>query len=553
MTDESLVEWREWGTAAFAEAQDRDVPLLGFLTAPWCTWCDRMETEGFGSPMIAANVAEGFVPVRVDADRHPAVRERYQMGGFPSTVFLTPDGRLLSGATYLDPEGLRSVVERVREMWEERGSDAGRVPRALRDPDPPRGALDDRIESHMAGQLEVSFDEQYGGWGTEAKFPLARTVEFALKRDRTRALQTLDAVAGHLADPDGGFYRYATNRDWSEPHYERLLDENAALVRAFANAYLHTGDERYRDVADDAISYLTTTLWARDTDVGGTTDLAGAFAGSQAGEESYFEQPPEDRPDGSPGVDETVFADRNGLTVEALLWYHAYTDDAVAREYARTALHTVLDTLEREGTVAHHEGGPEGLLTDQARLFRALTTAAQVLGGGRYVDAAVRVADRTLDTLFVGGTFLDGPADDEALGLLDRPLRPIDTTVEVADALVDLAGLTGEERYREVARESLEAFAGARDRMGVDVAGYASAVSRVVSRPLTVEVTSEAGSDLHRAALRIADHEKVVVPNATLDGETGDDDGPLACVTLHGERALADTPAELQRRVSELN
>ena len=568
MTDESLVEWNEWGPAAFAAARDRDAPLAVYLTAPWCTWCDRMEREGFGSPMIAANVREAFVPVRVDADREPAVRERYQMGGFPSLAFLTPDGRLISGTTYLDPEGLRSVVERVREAWDERGGDTGRVPRALQDPDPPRGALDDRIEAHMAGQLEDSFDEQYAGWGTDAKFPLPRTVEFALKRDRQRALRTLDAVATNLTDPDGGFYRYATTRDWSDPHHERLLDEHTALLRAFANAYLHTGDERYRDAADRAVDYLTTTLWAGEESATGGSERGdepdeagdessdaptGAFAGSQAGDDAYFERSLDERTDGdAPPVDPTVFADRNGLAVDALLWYHAYTDDATARTYATAALDTVLDSLESDGTVAHHDGGPAGLAGDQARLCGALTAAGQVVGDERYVAAARRVADRTVETLFVDGSLLDSPPEDDALGLLDRPLRPIDTTVDFADALVDLAVLTGEERYRETARESLEAFAGARDRMGVDVAGYAAAAARVVDRPLTVEVTGEAGSDLHRAALRVADHEKVVVPGASLDEADGADT-PLARITANGTTATATTPAELQRRVSELN
>jgi hypothetical protein len=482
------------------------------------------------------------------------------MGGFPTTAFLAPDGRLLSGATYLDPEGLRSVVERVREVWDERGADAGRVPRALQDPEPPRGPLDDRVEAHMAGQLEVAFDEANAGWGTDAKFPLPRTVEFALKRDRSRALRTLDAVSTHLADPDGGFYRYATGRDWSDPHHERLLDENGALVRAFANAYLHTGEERYREAAADAVEFLTTTLWAGDGDGESAGDgdggPTGAFAGSQAGDADYFEHPPDER-GAAPHVDTTVFADRNALAVDALLTYHAYTDDRTARVYAEAALDHLLDALVDGGRVAHYAGGPTGLLGDGTRLCRALTTAASVLGDDTSLAAARRVADRTVETLFVDGTFLDRPPEADALGLLDRPLRPIDTTVEAADALVDLAALTGEERYREVAREALAAFAGARDRMGVDVAGYATAAARVVDRPLTVEVSGPAGSDLHRAALRVADHEKVVVPDADLaalrEGEAGDGTGPLARVTVDGATATARTPADLQRRITELN
>ncbi|UPW01131.1 DUF255 domain-containing protein [Halorussus gelatinilyticus] len=578
--EETKVEWREWGAAAFEEARDEDKPVLLSLSATWCSWCHEMDREAYSNPMVAANVNDSFVPVRVDIDRQPRVRERYNVGGFPSTVFCTPDGDLLTGATYLGVDGMRQVVQRVRDLWSHKGEDAARIPRILRE-DPPAGELSPEIEQLVAGQLGEKFDEQWGGWGDSEKFPLPRTIEFALKREREQALATLTAVERHLADDyDGGFFRFAESRDWTEVHHEKLLSTNAALVRAFANAYLYTGDDEYRDPAERAIEYLTTTLW------NGATD---AFAGSQApgdspdvpeggddgdaesdetDEPGYYDLAPSDREAADPpAVDPTAFADWNAMAADALLTYHAYTDDERARNYAERALEYVLTELVEDGEVTHFdasETGDEsesGLLADHAHLLGALTTARQVTGDERYLDAAREVADYALEALresgedgedgdsSPSGAFVDGPR--EGPGLLDRPLRPLDHNAELADALADLALLTGEDRYREVAEEAIAAFADAADRLGVQVASYATAAARLCRDPLVVEVADEAGSDLHRAAMRIADHEKVVVPDA--DAVREEFGAGSAVVVVDGERSdPVTTPEELSERVAEL-
>lgn len=537
------VDWREWGAAAFEEARETDRPVLLSLSATWCEWCHEMDETTFSRPTIAANVNERFVPVRVDIDRQPRVRERYNMGGFPSTVFATPDGEVLSGATYLGVDGMRQVLERVGEAWDEKGADAGRIPRSLRESDLPTGEVTADVEAHMAGQLTDKFDERHGGWGDDAKFPLPRTVEFALKREREQALSTLQAVRLDLFDDyGGGFFRYASTRDWSDPHYEKLLDANAALVRAYANAYLYTGRDDYRDPARETIEYLTTTLWTGE-----------AFAGSQdvgAGEDYYGRSPSERESAEPPSVDPTAFADGNALAVDALLTYVAYTDDGEARRYAERALDYLTTELVDDGAVAHYDGddAETGLLTDQARVLGALTRAAQVLGDDGRLDAATAVADHAIETLRTDeGAFADGPVAGP--GLLDRPMYPLDANAELADALVDLSVLTGESRYRKVARDALAAFAGAHDRFSVQVAGYATAASRVASPPLVVAVADDAGSDLHRAALRVADHEKIVVPNAT--GEQFDAGNAYVVI---GDRTSdpAATPGELGERIASL-
>lgn len=540
--ERTRVEWREWGPEPFEVADRSGKPVLLSLSASWCSWCHEMDEETYSEPRIAANVNDGFVPVRVDVDRNPRVRERYNMGGFPSTVFLTPDGELLTGAGYLGPDGMRQVITSVRKMWDSKGTEAGRIPRNVRDQDAPAGDLTPEIEEQLLGALHASYDERSGGWGTDAKFPMPRTIEFALKRERQQALRTLNAISANLLDDyDGGFYRYADSANWSDPHYEKMLDTNAALIRAFANAYLYTGRDEYREPIEKTVGYLTTTLWTGD-----------AFAGSQAAGEGagyYAREATEREGTEAPPVDPTPFAGRNALAVDALLTYHAYTDDETARRFAERALDYLRETLVDDGEVLHYvdpatdESGESLLLVDQGRVLGALTTASEVLGADA-LDATRAVADVTIDELFEDGAFRDGPAS--GTGLLDRPLRPLDGNVEVADALLDLHVLTEEDRYRDIARETLESFAGASDRFGPQVAGYGSVASRLLNGTLTILVGDGAGSDLHRAALRMGDHEKVVVPDADREGV---DDG-TAYVQSDGKLSdPAESPAELETLV----
>ncbi|EFW94092.1 hypothetical protein ZOD2009_03075 [Haladaptatus paucihalophilus DX253] len=533
--ERTKVEWREWGDAAFEEAREEDKPVLLSLSARWCSWCHEMDETTYALPTLAANVNDSFIPVRADIDRQPRVRERYNMGGFPTTVFLTPEGEHLTGATFLDANTMRQVVGQVRDLWKHKGREASQVPRTVRDQNPPAGEVTDEIERLLVGQVEDRFDPTNGGWGDDAKFPLPRTVEFALKRDRKRALATLSPITANLYDDyEGGFFRYAGTREWNDVHREKMLDVNAALLRAYANAYLYTGEERYRDPAAKTVEYLTTTLWEGD-----------AFGGSQRPGDGYYEGDVSDRESReAPAVDFTAFADRNALAADALLTYTAYTDDEHARRYAERTLDFLASYVE-DGAVVHYRDGDEegerGLLADQATVIRAFVTAAQVLGDEEgYLDIARSVADHAIDTLQTDdGAFIDGP--EEGPGLLDRSLRPVDDNAAIADALVDLAMLTGEEAYEDAARDAIGAFAGAADRIGVQVAGYATAASRLCRPPLRVVVATEPGSNLHRAALRLADHEKVVV--LAPDGEY--ERGTARLVDGETVSDAATSPAEL--------
>jgi uncharacterized protein YyaL (SSP411 family) len=543
--DPTHVEWRGWGPAPFEEARSAGRPVLLSLTATWCDSCHEMDAETYAEPRIAANINDGFVPVSVDVDRHPRVRERYNMGGFPSTVFCTPDGDVITGAGYLGPDGMRQVLDSVREAWADRGADAGRVPRALAGDPTPGGTVDERIESHLAGQLDEQWDDRFGGWGDEAKFPLPRTVEFALKRARPKAIQTLRAIRQSLHDDGtGGFFRYAAGRDWSNPEREKLLTDNAALVRAFATGYLYTGDESLLEPVTSTRGFLVDRLW------NGT-----AFGGSVA---------PPDNDGREPRRDLTGYAGGNALAAEALLTVAAYTDDGAAREYAERVLRTLAAAFIDDGVVSHiapddvrddEAEPPEGLLEDHARVVAAFATARQVFGADALsvdpLTAARDVADEAIaEFQEPGGAFRDGPA--AGVGLLSKPLRPLDGNVEMAAALLDLAAVVdvvsggqGSD-YADAANDAVAAFAGAWDRFGVQVAGYGSVASRLTRPDLVIAVGDSAGSDLHRAALRVADHEAVVVPAAP-DVPAG-----VATACRGSDRRDATIPEELIDAVAAL-
>lgn len=530
---ESLVEWREWGPKPFADAAASDRPILLSITASWCAWCRRMDAGAYAEPRVAAVLHHDYVPIRVDADRHPRVRDRYNVGGFPSTLFLTPSGHLVAAASTLEADPLRRMLDRISDAWAEDGEGLGRLPHTLRDGEPPVGEVTADVERYINGQVDAQFDDEHGGWGTEAKFPLPETIEFALKRQQGKATRTLDVVTAALADPaDGGFFRHAGERDWSSPTREKLLSVNAGLLRAFSHAYLVTGEDRYRATAAETIDYLSEVLWTGE-----------GFANAQVATDYFDLDDDERRAAERPPVDPTIYVAPNARAATALTWFVAYTDDERAWDLATETLSTIESAAIDGGVVVHAlEDGEPGLLSAQAAAVEAFANAAQVLDPG-YVDVAVAVADETIGRLQAdAGAFRDGPL--EGPGLLDEPLYPIDENARLADALVDLHHLTDADRFLDAAAGAVGAFAGAADRMGPQVAGYGTAASRVVRHPLVIAVGTAPGTDLHRAALRMADHEKVVIP-----GSDRVEAGTAALLTADGPRGAATTPTELATEI----
>jgi uncharacterized protein YyaL (SSP411 family) len=296
------VDWFPWGPDALARAKLLDRPIFLSIGYAACHWCHVMERESFENEATAAYLNDHFVSIKVDREERPDLDQVYMAavqamtggGGWPMSVFLTPDGRPFYGGTYYPDEprhgmpSFRQVLEGVERAWrQERAAvDAagGRIVEGLIEQARLPAATDDPGEALLeaaTAAIEASFDPGNGGWGRAPKFPQPMTIEYLLRRHLATgdarplavARRSLDAMAdGGIHDQlGGGFHRYSTDARWLVPHFEQMLYDNAQLARVYVHAWQVTGDERYRDVATGTLEYLIRELTAAD----------GAFAASQ--------------------------------------------------------------------------------------------------------------------------------------------------------------------------------------------------------------------------------------------------------------------------------
>lgn len=314
---ENPVDWYPWGDEALSRAVDEDRPILLSIGYSACHWCHVMERESFENPDTAALMNELFVNVKVDREERPDLDSIYMRavqsltggGGWPLTVFLTPDGRPFFGGTYFPPEpvqgmpSFRVVLQAVQAAFQTRRDEVTRtadeivntirrsLSGSLSGAGAEQGEPDRHIPERSLISLASTFDPVQGGFGPAPKFPQPTILEFLLRHfSRTRAEQaltmaalTLDRMAaGGMHDQlGGGFHRYSVDSRWLVPHFEKMLYDNALLLGVYSIAYQVTGDERYGEVAEQTAGYLLADLGspqggfysARDADSEGEEGL----------------------------------------------------------------------------------------------------------------------------------------------------------------------------------------------------------------------------------------------------------------------------------------
>ena len=473
----------------FARARADRAPVLLALGTRWCPWTAAMFRGAYADPEIADLIHDRFVPIRVDANRRPDINERYNLGGWPTTAFLTPEGQILGGETFATPDRLRDLLSRVADAFAARGTEI--AARATGDDarlaattsDAPETELDTWLASHLLAE----FDADHGGFGTGAKRVHLEAIELAALRSRAGdtafapvVSRTLHAMAwGGLYDHvGGGVFRYCTRRDWTEPSHEKLLDVNAAALRLFVDS----DDPSHHELAADLIGYVRRTL----IDPG--DDAVGFFASQQADASYYLPAghsgPATREP---PSVDRSVYADGTALMARAYVRAAELFDDTSLLEFAATSVeHVVLDTYERGAGIAHQVDDPagvRGLLTDQVRASAALLDLYAATERDAYLDMAQELMHFSIRTLWDaehGGGFLDRTHTADDIGLLAEPLRPFAENCEAARVLARLARSAAKPELRERAALTLASQTRTARAYGVDAAVYALAARELV-------------------------------------------------------------------------
>ncbi|MGW5176381.1 thioredoxin domain-containing protein [Streptomyces sp. NPDC004082] len=513
------VDWWPWGPEAFEEARRRDVPVLLSVGYSACHWCHVMAHESFEDEATAAYLNEHFVSVKVDREERPDVDAVYMeavqaatgQGGWPMTVFLTPDAEPFYFGTYFPPEprhgmpAFRQVLEGVGSAWTDRRDEvadvAGKIVRDLAGRELNYGGTEVPGEEELAGALlglTREYDEQRGGFGGAPKFPPSMVIEFLLRHHaRTgsegalqMARDTCERMArGGIYDQlGGGFARYSVDRDWTVPHFEKMLYDNALLCRVYAHLWRSTGSDLARRVALETADFMVRELRTAeggfasaldaDSDDGTGRHVEGAYyvwtpeqlrdvlgddaelAARHFGvtEEGTFEegasvlQLPQregvsdaariasvrerllaargERPD--PGRDDKVVAAWNGLAVAALAETGAYfgrpdlVEAAIGAADLLVRVH--LDDRARLARTSKdgRTGAHAGVLEDYADVAEGFLALASVTGEGVWLEFAGFLLDHVLAqfTDAESGALYDTAADAERL--IRRPQDPTD-------------------------------------------------------------------------------------------------------------------------------
>jgi uncharacterized protein len=453
------VDWYPWGEEALTRAREEDKPILLSIGYAACHWCHVMEHESFEDERTAALMNEHFVPIKVDREERPDLDSVYMdavvsltgHGGWPMTVFLTPSGEPFFGGTYYPPEprhGLPSfqqLLQAIADAWQERRADidrdAGTIVESLRTvAKASREPLTSSLLTDAVRGLRQQFDPVWGGFGTAPKFPPSSVLEFLLRRGELEmTTKTLDSMAlGGMYDlVGGGFHRYSVDREWLVPHFEKMLYDNALLVPVYLHGWLVTGNESYREVAEETIDYVLRELRLPE----------GGFASAQD-------------------------ADTEGVEGLTYTWTE---QDEIPREllqpfeHDRFILRGELDPDLRARLLAERERRPQPLRDDKAiASWNGLTLAALAEAGRRLerhdlVDAARALAE-----------FILGPLSSPD-GRLYRTWRAgqakhggvLEDYADVANGLYELHVATGELRWldeaRRLAQLAVELFADAEE------------------------------------------------------------------------------------------
>lgn len=541
------VDWYPWGPEAFAEAQRRDVPLLISIGYSTCHWCHVMARESFADPATAALINRDFVAIKVDREEHPDVDGAYMAAasaftqnlGWPLTVFTTPRGRTFYAGTYWPPEArqpmpaFRDVLAAVHEAWTlrraqaEESADAVTEALARAAASTPSDLPDAAMLAAAAETIAQREDTLHGGYGGAPKFPVATTLGLLqsplVRREAPDAAASADRAlaamaASDLRDADGGFFRYATQRDWTVPHYERMLTDNAQLLLVA----VHAGDDT---TARGVVDFLVGTLRREGGGFGAAQDSESWIDG-QRSEGGYYLRPVAERAGlEPPAVDGKVITGWNGLAIAALARAGTALGESSWVQAADEAAEYVL-RVNRDSAGALVRASLDGVASG------AVATAADValLADGLFALAAATgeaawavEARELLDTAIEG---LDGDPLLAAHGIAASPDQtdgdlPSDAAA-VAAASLSAWRLGAGDRYREAAAERVRAHAAQAVSQPFAHGSLLRVAAGLVDAPRQLVVVTETPQGALASAARAADADVIAIVTPVQAGAFAD-------------------------------
>ncbi len=476
------VDWYAWGPEAFAAAEERDVPIHLSVGYSACHWCHVMAHECFEDDEVAAEMNRRFVNIKVDREERPDVDSVYMdavqamtgRGGWPMTVFLTPSGDPFYGGTYFPKPHFLKLLAAIDDAWHNRRAELAQNTDALREAISRsarmKPASDLPGRAHLTGAVQAlaqSFDREWGGFGQAPKFPSTMNLDLVLRwylrsgEEGARHVVTtsLDAMAsGGMYDHiGGGFARYSVDRQWLVPHFEKMLYDQALLVRVYTHAAVVLDEPRYRQVVAETIEYVRRDL-GQDGGAFSSAEDADSPGPDGHGHEGLFHTWTPDEVRAVLGDDAPLALEYYGITDAGNFEGRSIPNRLHARgDWARSP--EVEDARRR--LFAAREQRPRPGLDDKvltewnALMISSLAEAGRLLGEPDWIAAAARAGDfllrelRRPDGRWHRSWHADGqpPARHQALAADHAAL---------VDAFTQLAEATGEARWIDEAVATAE-------------------------------------------------------------------------------------------------
>ncbi len=513
----SKIRWLEYSEEAFKKARKENKPVYMLITAVWCYWCQVFEKKTLETEEVSGYLNKHYINIFVDYDRRKDIASRYPPTGLPTTVIFSPEGKeLVSVPGFMDKERLLKSLKRTVELLRVEGGREGLEEEESSSPpstgfvypsDKDLKSLIDRMEEI----LRSNYDRVYGGFGLKEKQSYGDTLAFLVELyratgdrrwldmversldyigglktagrrvrkvrgdyllelyrnregedwiDRVGRLQIEDRLYSLHDLFEGGFFRYARSRDWSMPHFEKMLLENAEIIRAYTLTYESTGSRRYELLAIDGIDYVMKHLYSRK----------GFFYGSQLADDVYYHLMPDERRKVSPPpVDTTGYTVSNAKMVIALLEADRVFDAPGYREVAKEVLDFFgQKMLDSNGVFSYFDpekgrGELDGLLIDNAWMALAYLKGYEVLKDKRYIEYAEDILNFMITELYdtSNGGFFDRRGADKGLyrAVENRSFKkPYVANGVAAYALIRAYETTRNEGYLYKARETIGAF-----------------------------------------------------------------------------------------------
>ena len=461
------IDWSSWSPEAFERAASEKKPILLSLSAVWCHWCHVMDETSYSDEQVISIINKRYIPIRVDADKRPDIQERYIMGGWPTTAILTTNGETMSGGTYIPPQEFISLLEKVADYYAEHRDrleevaeeQRKKILQAVSSKESAPFNLDESLVSDVLDMLQRTFDAKHGGFSDKPKFPNSPVTELLLRRAFLEnntdwlemASRTLSGMAdGGLFDREwGGFFRYSTESDWSEPHYEKMLGDNAALILDYLRGYQVSGNIKHRDIAAKTLAFVDKYFADKEN---------GGFAGSQDASEEFYKLDADERLKHQlPFIDRIIYVDTNAAMVSAYLEAYQVLGDEAYRDFALRTLDFLMENcFSTEAGMAHYFDGEAhlfGRISSQAGTIEALLDAYSITGAHKYMDSAKALVDICEKTLSNNdGTFADSSdmSGEPHLGALTVKATPVLENALLARQLYRLSYLSDDSRYEEM-------------------------------------------------------------------------------------------------------